>query len=153
MNQKEYDIDPTYFVFAGMVFQPLSNGYLTAHHNAQYFMLSYIPEYTMQGYRKLIPDRIKSDRDQVVVLSRVLPDAINQGYKSMEHSVVNSINGTTVKNMAHLIKLIESVDGPYLNIITDFGNLITLDINKARHRHETILKKYQVYVDRSQDLR
>jgi hypothetical protein len=52
-----------------------------------------------------------------------------------------------------LIKLIESVDGPYLKIITDFGNLITLDIKKARKRHETILKKYQVYVDRSPDLR
>ncbi|WP_455212639.1 PDZ domain-containing protein [Kaarinaea lacus] len=153
MNQKEYDIDPTYFVFAGLVFQPLSNGYLTAHHNAQYFMLSYIPEYTLEGYRKLIPDRIKSERDQVIVLSRVLPDAINQGYKNMEHSVVYSVNGTVVKNMPHLIELIESVEGPYLTIITDFGNLITLDLKKSRKRHETILDKYQVYVDRSPDLR
>ncbi|MGD8591203.1 MAG: serine protease [Gammaproteobacteria bacterium] len=152
MNQKEYDIDPTYFVFAGLVFQPLSNGYLTANHNAQYFMLSYIPEYTLEGYRKLIPDRIKSERHQVVVLSRVLPDAINQGYKNMEHSVVYSVNGTVVKDMNHLIKLIEAVNEPYLKIITDFGNLITLDMKKARKRNETILKKYQVYVDRSPDL-
>ena len=152
MNQKEYDIDPTYFVFAGLVFQPLSNGYLTANHNAQYFMLSYIPEYTLEGYRKLIPDRLKSERHQVVVLSRVLPDAINQGYKNMEHSVVYSVNGTVVKDMNHLIKLIEAVNEPYLKIITDFGNLITLDMKKARKRNETILKKYQVYVDRSPDL-
>jgi S1-C subfamily serine protease len=153
MNQKEYDSDPTYFVFAGLVFQPLSNGYLTANHNAQYFMLSYIPEYTLEGYRKLIPDRIKSERDQVIVLTRVLPDAINQGYKNMEHSVVYSVNGTIVKDMPHLIKLLEAVNDPYLKIITDFGNLITLDMKKARKRHETILKKYQVYVDRSPDLR
>lgn len=153
MNQKEYDIDPTYFVFAGLVFQPLSNGYLSAYHNAQYFMLSYIPEYTLEGYRKLIPDRIKSERDQVIVLSRVLPDAINQGYKNMEHSVAYSVNGTVVKDMPHLIKLIESADGPYLKIITDFGNLITLDLKKARKRNDTILSKYQVYVDRSPDLR
>ncbi len=153
MNQKEYDSDPTYFVFAGLVFQPLSNGYLTAYHNAQYFMLSYIPEYTLEGYRKLIPDRIKSERGQVIVLSRVLPDAINQGYKNMEHSVIYSVNGTVVKDMPHLIKLIESVDGPYLKIITDFGNLITLDLKKARKRHQTIMEKYQVYVDRSPDLR
>jgi S1-C subfamily serine protease len=153
MNQKEYDIDPTYFVFAGLVFQPLSNGYLTAHHNAQYFMLSYIPEYTLEGYRKLIPDRIKTEREQVVVLSRVLPDAINQGYKNMEHSVVHSVNGTMVKDMKHLIKLIEGVHEPYLKIITDFGNVITMDLKKARKRDDTILKKYQVYVDRSPDLR
>jgi hypothetical protein len=106
----------------------------------------------LENYRKLIPDRIKSNRDQVVVLSRVLPDAINQGYKNMEHSVVYSINGTIVKDMPHLIKLIEAVDEPYLKIITDFGNLITLDMKKARKRNDTILKKYQVYVDRSPDL-
>ena len=152
LNQKEYDKDPTYFVFSGLVFQPLSNGYLSANPSAQYFMLSYIPEYTLENYRKLIPDRIKSNRDQVVVLSRVLPDAINQGYKNMEHSVVYSINGTIVKDMPHLIKLIEAVDEPYLKIITDFGNLITLDMKKARKRNDTILKKYQVYVDRSPDL-
>jgi len=153
MNQKDYDSDPTYFVFAGLVFQPLSNGYLTAYHNAQYFMLSYIPEYTLEGYRKLIPERIKSDRGQVIVLSRVLPDAINQGYKNMEHSVVYSVNGTVVKDMPHLIQLIEAVNTPYLEIITDFGNVITLDLKKARKRHDTILEKYQVYVDRSPDLR
>ncbi len=153
MNQKEYDVDPTYFVFAGLVFQPLSNGYLSAYHNALYFMVSYIPEYTLVGYHKLAPDRMKPERDQVVVLSRVLPDAINQGYKLMEHSVVNSVNGTPVKDMVHLIKLLEAVDEPYLKIITDFGNLITLDMEKARKRHPTILEKYQVYVDRSPDLR
>ena len=41
----------------------------------------------------------------------------------------------------------------YLKIITDFGNLITLDMDKARKRHPTILEKYQVYEDRSPDLR
>ena len=152
-NQKEYDEDPTYYVFSGFVFQPLSNGYLTANHSAQYYMLSYIPSYTLEGYQKLIPDRIKSDRDQVIVVSRVLPDAINQGYKNMEQSVVYSVNGTVVKDMHHLIKLIEAVKEPYLKIVTDFGNLITLDMDKARKRNATIMKKYQVYVDRSPDLR
>jgi S1-C subfamily serine protease len=153
INQKEYDKDPTYFVFAGLVFQPLTNGYLTANRNALYYMLSYVPTYTLEGYRKIIPERIKSNRKQVVVLSRVLPDAINQGYKNMEQSVVYSVNGTVVKDMHHLIKLIESVKKPYLKIVTDFGNIITLDMAKARKRNATIMKKYQVYVDRSPDLR
>ena len=153
INQKEYDNDPTYFVFAGFVFQPLSNGYLSSNQNALYYMLSYVPAYTMQGYRKIIPERIKNNRDQVIVLSRVLPDAINQGYKNMEQSVVYSVNGTVVKDMPQLIKLIEAVKEPYLKIVTDFGNVITLDMEKARKRNATIMEKYQVYVDRSPDLR
>lgn len=153
INKKEYDRAPTYFVFAGLVMQPLSNGYLAAHHNSRYFMTPYIPDYTMEGYRKLIPDRIKSQPDQVIVLSRVLPDAINQGYKNMEHSVVYSVNSTTVKDMRHLIKLIETADTPYLKITTDFGNIIIMDRKTAQKRNAIILEKYQVYVDRSSDLK
>lgn len=152
VNHKRYDITPTYFVFAGLVFQPLSNGYLGAHRDSQFSMVSYIPAYTMEGYRKLIPDRIKTERQQVVVLGRVLPDAVNQGYKNMEESVVYSIDGIVVKNMKHLIDLIDSAKGPYLKIVTDYGNAITMDLNKARNRNKQILSTYQVYVDRSPDL-
>ena len=106
----------------------------------------------MEGYRKLIPNRVSSDRDQVVVLSRVLPYAINQGYKGMEHSVIYSVNGTVVKDMPHLIQLIENAKGSYLKIVTDYGNLLALDLEQAREQNKIILEKYQVYVDRSPDL-
>lgn len=153
INNKEYDRAPSYFVFGGFVFQPLSRGYLTANHNAQYTMIPYIPEYTMQGYQKMIPSRIKSSRDQVIVLSRVLPDTVNHGYKNMENNVLYSINGTVVKDMTHLIQIIEKAKGPYINIVSDFGNRLTLDLKLARKRNKVILDNYQVHVDRSPDLR
>lgn len=153
VNNKEYDRAPSYFVYGGFVFQPLSRGYLAAHHNSQYTMVQYIPEYTMQGYKKTIPDRIKSDRDQVIVIGRVLPDLVNHGYKTMENTVVYSINGKVVKDLKHLIQLIEKSKGPYLTIVTDFGNRITLNVKKVRKRNRVILDNYQVHVDRSPDLR
>ncbi|MDH5323915.1 MAG: serine protease [Gammaproteobacteria bacterium] len=153
INNKEYDRAPSYFVFGGLVFQPLTRGYLAAHHNAQYNMIPHIPEYTLQGYKKSIPNRIQSSRDQVIVLSRVLPDVVNHGYKNMENTVVHSINGTVVKDMKHLIQLIEKASDNYLSVVTEFGNQLALDLKQSRSRNQKILDNYQVHVDRSPDLR
>jgi hypothetical protein len=153
INQKQYDHIPDYYVFAGFVFQPLSNGYMKAHHEAQYNLISYIPEYTMAGYRKQIPPRITSQRDQTIVLSTVLPHAINRGYKNMESSVIYSVNGTVVKDLKHLTQLVESASEPYLNITTDYGNIIALDLKKARKANQRIMQNYQVSADRSPNLK
>ena len=132
-----------------MVFQPLSQGYLKTHRRASYTMIPYIPQYTLQGYRKATPELINIKHPQIIVVSRVLPDALNQGYKNMEGSVVYSVNGTEVKDLKHLIKLVENASGEYLQIRTDFGNLITLDLAQARERNPVILRNYQVHSDRN----
>ena len=151
-NHKEYDILPTYFVFAGLVFQPLTNGYLQASHSGQYGLMSYIPEYTLEGYEKMIPDRITYKRKEVVVLSRVLPDTINRGYKNMEGSVVYSVNDQVITDMVHLTRVIDQAKGKYLRIMNDLGNIILLDLKKARASMNRILDNYQVYTDRSANL-
>lgn len=153
INHQRYDHTPTYYVFAGLVFEPLTSGYLKTARGAQYSLLSYIPDYTLQGYRKLIPDRFSNDRKQVVILTTVLPDAINRGYKDMESSVIYAVNNVPVKDMKNLIHLIETAKGPYLTLTTDYGNLITVDLAKARKKNKRILQNYQISMDRSPDLR
>jgi len=153
INNKEYDKTPTYYVFAGMVFQPLSGGYLEANRAMQPSLLSYVLEYTLQGYSKQIPDRIQSKRKQVIVLSHVLSDIINDGYKNMEGSVIYSINGTPVEDLKHLIQLVKKAKGTYLEIVTDFGNKIIMNKEKAKNRHKKILQQYQIFDDRSPDLK
>jgi len=153
INNKEYDKTPTYYIFAGLVFQPLSGGYLQANRNMQSSLLSYVPEYTLQGYSKQIPDRIQSKRKQVIVLSHVLPDMINDGYKDLEGSVIYSVNDTPVNDMKHLIQLVKNAQEPYLKIVTDFGNQIIMSKEKAINHHKEILQQYQIFDDRSPDLR
>ena len=152
INHRQFDISPSYFVFAGFVFQPLSHGYMRAHHRSSYNLLSYVPQYTLEGYKKSVPDRIKTNREQIIVLGRVLPDAINQGYKDMESSVIYSVNNEPVKNLKHLATLIEKAEGKYLNLETDFGNRIILNLKQARKKNQVILQNYQVFNDRSPDI-
>ena len=153
INQKQYDVKPSYFIFAGLLFQPLSQGYLRAHHRTNYTLIPYIPAYTLEGYRKSVPDLVKTNRKQTVLLGRVLPDAVNLGYKNMEGMVIHAVNDTPVKDLDHLTQLIENADGEYLKIETDFGNVIMLDLAKARSRNQKILQKYQIYSDRSEELK
>ena len=148
----QFDRIPTYFVFAGVVFQPLTGDYLKSHHESQFSLLSYIPEYTLEGYEKQIPDRIAYNRKQTIVISRVLPDTINQGYKDMEGAVIYSVDDTPVRDMRHLIELVQHPRGKYIKFVTDFGSLMVFDLNATKLRNEKILKNYQIYNDRSPDL-
>jgi len=153
INQKQYDVKPSYFIFAGLLFQPLSQGYLRAHHRSNYTLIPYISAYTLEGYNKSVPDLVKTSREQTVLLGRVLPDAVNLGYKNMEGMVIHAVNDTPVKDLGHLTHLIENADGDHLKIETDFGNVIMLDLAKARARNQQILQKYQIYSDRSEELK
>ncbi len=152
INQQEFDEPPTYYIFGGLVFQPLSNGYLKVANDNKLRLISYLPEYTLQGYKKLSPERIPAKRDQVIILSRVLPDAVNHGYKNMEGSAIYSVNGTPVEDMQQLIELIEKSQQADLKFITDFGNVILLQHSVAKVRNNLILQKYQINADRSLDL-
>jgi hypothetical protein len=131
----------------------LSQGYLRAHHRTNYTLIPYIPSYTLEGYKKSVPDLVKTNRSQTVLLGRVLPDAVNLGYKNMEGSVIHAVNDTPVKDLRHLMQLIENAMGKYLKIETDFGNVIMLDLAKARARNQQILQKYQIYSDRSAEFK
>ncbi|WP_455220154.1 S1C family serine protease [Kaarinaea lacus] len=153
VSHKQYDIKPSYFVFAGMLFQPLSQGYLKSHHRTTYGLIPYLPHYTLEGYKKSVPDLVKTGRAQTIVLSRVLPDAISQGYKNMEGSVIHSVNDTPVKDLKHLSVLIENASGKYLKFETDFGHTIILDLEQARSKNQDILQKYQIHSDRSPELK
>jgi C-terminal processing protease CtpA/Prc len=152
ISNQQFDRIPTYFAFAGVVFQPLTGDYLKSHHSSQFSLLSYIPEYTLEGYEKRIPDRVVSNRKQTIVISRVLPDTLNQGYKDMEGAVIYSVDDTPVQDMNHLISLVQNPQGKFIKFVTDYGSLMVFDLDAVKSRNDKILKNYQLYNDRSPDL-
>lgn len=57
---------------------------------------------------------------------QILSHEINHGYK-LGMLPVETFNGTTLHNLAHLAHLVDSTDDPYLNFGLDGGRFITLD--------------------------
>ena len=55
--------------------------------------------------------------EEVVTLGYgLLPHKTSKGYKIMPYSVVSQINGTPVRNLAHVVELIRDAKGEFLTL-------------------------------------
>ncbi len=93
--RREYGVAPEYFIIGGLVFSPLTRGYMSAiggapSVNAQNF------RYYM-SYAKL--DRLHMERDHFTVLTMRLPHPCNTYAEPFLHAVVSSVNGRRIRRM------------------------------------------------------
>ncbi len=93
------------------------------------------------------------ERQDVVILQKVLADKVNQGYHEYENHVVAQIDGVAVRNMLHLVALVEGGSGTFVTVGLHDGQRIVLERTKAIERCAAILDRYNVRFDRSLDLR
>ncbi|MDF1537203.1 MAG: serine protease [bacterium] len=138
----------SYFVFGGLVFQPLTSDYL-------YFSKQAVESCynTDLDYYAYFHNFRTKDRDQIVLLSKVLPAALNKGYQALVDIIVSTVQGKPVKDLKHLVRLIEEAKGPRLKIVMETGEIVVLDLVKTRKENQKILKLHNVNSDRSDDLK
>jgi len=139
-----YDVRPSYYIFAGLVFTPLTKNYTNA------WSWKEVPE-NLQHY--LLFGWPSPERKQVVLLANVLPDDVNLGYHNLRHLVVERINGRPISELADVVKAFESPLGSYHIVesdgMTDLRGKIVLDAAQARAAHAGILERFAVPSDRS----
>jgi hypothetical protein len=140
---KSFEEEPRYFVYGGLVFTPLTRNYLERYGNQA---PRHLLRYTRNHWQS-------DEQRRVVVLQRVLPAAVNQGYHGMTHRVITSVDGQPVRDLAHLIELIEAVEGPLVTLIDDNGNRIALNRALVDEESPRILSRYRIPGDRSSHYR
>lgn len=149
----QHDRRPPYFVYCGLVFQPLSLDYLDA----------------LGGYSAALADLLFSgkqseDRRQAVVLSQTLSDSVNIGYEVLENKLIEKVNGESVRDLNDLVEKVEKMakekegegdqggEGePLLRFETADADVIIVPAPgspDAREAHERILDRYKVGSDR-----
>lgn len=134
-----YNTKPDYFIYGGLVFEPLSLNYLTSF-NAQNWM--YIaPRNMVDLYYNGLPS---INGQQVVVLTGVLPDQINVGYHNVRDMIVYKVNGKTINNFAELKKTIQNSADENLVFEQANGFQLVLNKNAANKRNSTILQNYGI---------
>ena len=144
---EQYDVAPTYYIFGGLVFAPLTVNYLKTwgqrwYHTAPKDLLNY--------YYYGSP---AENQREVVVLIKVLADEINVGYEGLENQVISYANGRKVSRMKDLVEALEEHKGRYHIIIDEQAHKIVLDKKKVAENSQRILEKFKIDSDRSQDLR
>lgn len=137
-----YDVSPTYYVYGGLVFCPLTLNYLQANDWRPSNLLNYF-----------VNQILNHEGEEVVIITKILPSNINNGYQEFINDRIIEVDGKKILNLAELIKIVESNSrDPFIVFKTESGRIIALDRELAQQEHRNILKSYHIASDRSADL-
>ncbi|CAI5462663.1 unnamed protein product [Closterium sp. Yama58-4] len=144
---QQFDSAPSYFIFAGLVFMPLSQPYLH----------EYGPDWLHSSPRRLCDLALRNlpekPGQQIIILSRVLPDEVNSGYERLADLQVLKVNGMEVDNIRQLKDAVLETSGPFVRFDLEDGRIIAIDMAAARKSNAQILRRYRVPSASSWDLR
>jgi len=144
---EQFDVTPTYYIFGGLVFEPLTENYLMTWGEEPY---SDAPSALLNYYKN---GERTPEQKEVVVLVKVLPDEVNAGYHQLRDRVVSYVNGSNISTMEDLVTAFEQHEGKYHVIEDENGYKIVLDRDEVEGNGQTILEKFKINSDRSTDLK
>ena len=137
-----YDAKPDYFVYGGFVFTTVSLDYLIA--------------LQAEFHDKVFGDKTFAD-DEPVAISFCFADAGIEGYIGVSGSLVRSVNGVKVRNLRHLVELVEACKDGFVCIGLDCGEewdvKVIVDAKEMRESTVRVMKRNLIPSDRSEDLR
>jgi S1-C subfamily serine protease len=152
LRTREQDGHPSYYVYGGLVFQPLSSQYVRSYRRPPAYPFLYEEEFTTGSHRTLLAPHGENERDEIVLITGVLSDDVNRGYAWAENSTVYSVDGKVVRDFDSLVKEIETGTDPYVRFVTDSGILIVLERSAVEASRTGLLARYGLTTDRSSDV-
>ena len=144
VRRNQYDILPTFFIYGGLVFQPLSVDFLGTWDTWCEKAPSEFLHFYHSGIRT-------EETQEVVVLAQVLADQVNAGYEHLDHESITGVNGIRPKNLKHFVQLVEESKGD-IELITSRSGIVVLNVEAVHQAHQRILTRYHIPTDRSVDL-
>ncbi|XP_045812593.1 protease Do-like 10, mitochondrial [Trifolium pratense] len=142
----QFDKLPSYYIFAGLVFVPLTQPYLHEYGEDWY---NASPRRLCERALRELP---KKENQQLVILSQVLMDDINAGYERLADLQVLKVNGTEIDNLEHLCELVENCSTDSLHFDLDDNRVIVLNYETAKIATCRILKRHRIPSAMSADL-
>jgi len=142
IQANQYDQQPQFVMFAGLVFQPVDRNMLAAHKITN-LQVRYLYNY----YSK---EEIYKDKPQVIVLTDVLPDEINTHLGSYRHRAVDEINGKPIRTLKDVYDAFqeESSDEEFHIIkLMGEGRPLVLERSRIEEAQARITEKYNIPLD------
>jgi S1-C subfamily serine protease len=141
-----YAARPTYYLYAGLLFVPVTRGYLRTWGED---WMTEAPQDLVSLYQSGVRTR---RMQEVVVLQKVLADQVNRGYHEIENVRIVKCQERRIRGLRDLVREVERTEDEFLRFETADGRSMVFDRALAAERHEGILKRYGVPRDRSDDL-
>ena len=140
----QYGKRPQYLVFCGLVFQPMDRAVIAAHTIEDQLVNYYFNYFTT--------DEIYKEHPEVIILTKVLTDAVNSDVGGFVHKIVDEVDGKKIRNLSDLntafTDALAKPDGGFITIkLLEEGRPIVLDRARAKEAHTRILQTYGVAED------
>ena len=146
VSMEEYETLPSYYIYGGLVFCPLSKNLLNIW-GAQWYQSA--PSELIYLLQNNIPEK---EDQQVVVFLKALAADVNEGYQNVKSWVVDTVNGKKIWNLKDFVETIESIQDDYIILENKWGQKIILDREMAENTQQEILEIYRIPFGRSEDL-
>jgi hypothetical protein len=149
-----YSVQPTYYIYGGLVFCPLTLNYLLTPDG----YISPDSPYNLVAY--LNDGDHFEEGEEIVIIIKVLTGNFNNGYENLVNSRITMVNGEEILNLQDLIRIVEAgtvaktgTEEPFVVFKTLQDRTIAIDRQKAEAAHDEILSIYRIAEDRSSDLK
>ena len=137
-----YDTKPDYFIYGGLVFTTAS--------------IDYLVKSKADFHDDILTDKEFKD-DEPVVISWAFADVGMEGYLGINGSLVRSVNDVKVRNLRHLVEVLESCRDGFVRFGLDCGKewdmKMSVDAKEMRETTARVMARNQIPADRSEDLR
>ena len=114
MYSVQYDVQPRFTTFAGLVFQPLDRNLYAAH--------SFKNTRVRRIFAHYIDESIFKEREDIVMLTRILADPVNTHVSGHVGTAIESINGEKIKNLKQVHELLHPEKMPEFFVIKCEGH-------------------------------
>ena len=146
---KQYDQPATYFIAGGLLFEPLTRNYLEEYGTERDWSIN-APKDLLSMYLNSEPT---PEMREAIILVKVLADEINIGYHAVSNVVIKRVNGRNISTMADLVNAFEN-NREEFHVIEDInGFQLVLDRKTVDSLGGSILQRYNIPYDRSENLR
>jgi S1-C subfamily serine protease len=141
----EFETQPKYFIFGGIVFQPLNRGFLECWEKWWYKA----DRRMLYNFFYLERDNIHPERSEFIIINQVLPDTVNSYISDMHDSIVVAINNRKINKLEDVVEAIKNPVNKYHIIeVEGYYKPILLKASDMDEANKRILKKYEIASDR-----
>ena len=137
----EYETLPRYYIQGGVIFQVLSKEYLKTWDKWWYTADRKLLYY----YSYYLSDRLEPDREEFVIINKIIPDDINTYISDIHDKIVDSVNGVRIKRLADLPRAFAKPEGEF-HVIRINGTTFPLVIkaSEMEEANRRIRQKYMI---------
>ncbi|MBW1841769.1 MAG: trypsin-like peptidase domain-containing protein [Deltaproteobacteria bacterium] len=133
MLARRHGVRPQFVVFGGLVFQPLSLGFMKAS-GIQSIHIRY-------HYSLFLENELYLEKPEIIVISKVLPDPINTYLGGFVNSIVHKINNRPIKTLKDLAAALKEPADYYVIQLLDKDRPLVLERKTAMEANECSAKR------------